>query len=322
MERHTIQIDDIIMNYLKEQAEPFVDTPNTVLHRLLFGTTTSERGSSIKSRTLPGSVPKALAQILEVIHEIVVGGATRPKATRIVAIRNKTDPQTIMDKYCRQLGKKANEIDMLLEESDLYGLRKVLLDKFQSHKETVNAFFNQLQQGGNEMDQLTQQLEEDKPQTIPHSSYRSKAQRKQRDPALESALKRALGKSLQSQFGGFVVRGQSHLVFNDAQVLCKYSSAHTEQARMKWFWGVSKSYWENWESNDYLALIMENEDCASYSYLFLNADEAKSLLRKCSVDGKGEKKINLKIYADDEIARFQEWQVFDVENRRQPLGIE
>jgi negative regulator of replication initiation len=32
----TIEIDEEVHNYLKSKAEPFVDTPNSVLRRLLF----------------------------------------------------------------------------------------------------------------------------------------------------------------------------------------------------------------------------------------------------------------------------------------------
>ena len=34
---HTIEVDDDVLNALKRKAEPFVDTPNSVLRRLLFG---------------------------------------------------------------------------------------------------------------------------------------------------------------------------------------------------------------------------------------------------------------------------------------------
>lgn len=36
MRYYKIEIDERIWNYLKTQAEPFLDTPNSVLHRLLF----------------------------------------------------------------------------------------------------------------------------------------------------------------------------------------------------------------------------------------------------------------------------------------------
>ena len=36
MKMHEIEIDDAVWNHLKKFAEPFVDTPNSVLRRLLF----------------------------------------------------------------------------------------------------------------------------------------------------------------------------------------------------------------------------------------------------------------------------------------------
>lgn len=38
----TIEIDDDLLDFLKRHAEPFVDTPNDVLRRLLFGTSDGE----------------------------------------------------------------------------------------------------------------------------------------------------------------------------------------------------------------------------------------------------------------------------------------
>ena len=37
MKKYTIEVDEIIMKYLQKHAEPFVDTPNSVLHKLLIG---------------------------------------------------------------------------------------------------------------------------------------------------------------------------------------------------------------------------------------------------------------------------------------------
>ena len=38
MKMHPIEIDERVWHYLQQNAEPFVDTPNSVLSRLLFGT--------------------------------------------------------------------------------------------------------------------------------------------------------------------------------------------------------------------------------------------------------------------------------------------
>ena len=45
----TIEIDEDIFNYLKSKAEPFVDTPNAVLRRLLFPNSKTVQGTSSTS---------------------------------------------------------------------------------------------------------------------------------------------------------------------------------------------------------------------------------------------------------------------------------
>jgi hypothetical protein len=106
--KYTIEIDEIIMNYLKKHAEAFVDTPNSVLHKLLFNTSIIKPLSQNFQSSVLDHTPKALSQVLEVIYEVIKKGRTRPEATRVVAERNDTAPQTIIDKYCRQLGKKGS----------------------------------------------------------------------------------------------------------------------------------------------------------------------------------------------------------------------
>ena len=134
MQYYKIEIDEKIWNFLKGEAEPFEDTPNSVLNRVLFGGQLSG-GDEINGKTVdrtppsfPDGVPKALAQILEVIYEVKKSGRNRREATNLVAQRRNTAPQTVIDKYCRQLGKRAYEIDRLLEEENL-GEFRALLEK-------------------------------------------------------------------------------------------------------------------------------------------------------------------------------------------------
>ena len=134
----------------------------------------------------------------------------------------------------------------------------------------------------------------------------------------KAQLAEAIGERLKDEFGLFRRKGQSQLVFSKARVLCKFSSFDDDQSR--WFWGVSKIYWENWESTDYLALIMENEDRNGYSFVILDSDEAMVLFNVCS-ESNGEKKINMRIYADDNVVQFQEWKEYDVETHSQPLDL-
>lgn len=150
MQTYKIEIDERVWKYLKSKAEPFEDTPNSVLNRILLGGELS-RLHEVKKETavsiptsFPDSVPKALAEILEVIHEVKKSGGNRREATTLVAQRRNIAPQTVIDKYCRQLGKRAYEIDRLLEDQKLGELRALLERKFVNHQELINSFFASL----------------------------------------------------------------------------------------------------------------------------------------------------------------------------------
>ena len=80
MKMYPIEIDERLWSYLQKHAEPFVDTPNTVLNRLLLGT--SKEASEPTSVSANPSVsikgiPKSLSQILEVIYEMEINGHSR-----------------------------------------------------------------------------------------------------------------------------------------------------------------------------------------------------------------------------------------------------
>jgi len=145
--------------------------------------------------------------------------------------------------------------------------------------------------------------------------------RKIRNQKLERALKKSLGNQLKTNWGEFHKKEPSQLIFPNIEkrVLCKYSSFDNKQS--KWFWGVPQTYWANWKPEDCLALILENEDGKSYSYLLLDAEESITLFDKCSVS-KREKKINMRYYMTDGEIRIQEWQNFDITNRITPLRLE
>ena len=115
MGTHLIEIDDRIFKYLQSHAEPLVDTPNSVLTKLLFGENRTENQKKRPTVSVKG-LPKSLAYVLEVVSEIEINGHSRLEATKIVAERNETVPTTVMDKYCRQLNLNAQEAEELLAE--------------------------------------------------------------------------------------------------------------------------------------------------------------------------------------------------------------
>lgn len=150
MKFYKIEVDEKVWNYLKEYAEPFEDTPNSVLNRLLFSNSQIIQANqfekplnSHRPNFSPG-MPKALSQTLEVIFEVKKMGRSRNDATSIVAKREGTAPQTIIDKYCRQLNKKAYEIDLLLQEHELTQFKILLERKFPKHQKIINEFFSSL----------------------------------------------------------------------------------------------------------------------------------------------------------------------------------
>jgi hypothetical protein len=143
MRYYKVDIDEEVWEYIKNQAEPLIDNVNSVLRRILLGghstRPASVKGSNdtIEILNLPRNIPRSLAQILEVIHEVRYHRRQRPEATRIVAQRYGTTPQTILDKYCRQLGKKAHEIDEMLEEQELNGFKHILMNKFPNYVDLI-----------------------------------------------------------------------------------------------------------------------------------------------------------------------------------------
>ena len=150
MKMFSIEIDESIWHYLQKHAEPFVDTPNSVLRRLLLGTSAEadvkEGAPEIASITVEGT-PKSLSQILEVIYEMEINGYSRTEATNRVAENRGTAPQTVTDKYCRQLGKKAQEIDRLLAEPGYRQFKELLKSKFCGHQQIIDTYFEGLALG-------------------------------------------------------------------------------------------------------------------------------------------------------------------------------
>ena len=148
MKTYEITVDEDVWNFLKSHAIPLEDTPNSVLKKFLLG---YSGGLSAKKTsqhedfpTFPVGVPKALAQILEVIYLVKKRGYTRTDATNKVADKRLKAPQTIIDKYCRQLNKKAFEIDRLLEDKNLDEFKSLLERKFFDHRAVIKDVFASL----------------------------------------------------------------------------------------------------------------------------------------------------------------------------------
>lgn len=149
MRMYQVEVDDEVFQYVKAHAEPLVDTFNSTLRRLLPITGTREPGpSSFEGKgdqlesgilpQLPNRVPQALRQILEVVHLVLTGPYNRASATHFVARHHKKAPQTIIDKYARQLSLTTGEFDQLLDQQGLSDLRKILNSKFTEYTELID----------------------------------------------------------------------------------------------------------------------------------------------------------------------------------------
>jgi len=149
MRMHQVEVDDEVFALVKAHAEPLEDTFNSALRRLLpLGKSerksTAEIGSSPSSKasvgmpSFPPGTPQALQQILSVARLVRGGAYSRTEATQFVAKQLNVAPQTVLDKYCRQLQLTAGEFDRLLDEDSLVDLCKILRLKFPEHSETID----------------------------------------------------------------------------------------------------------------------------------------------------------------------------------------
>ena len=161
MKQYSIEIDEDLWHHLQAHAEPFVDTPNSVLKRLLFDAH-SPQEETHSALTIPTvsiqGLPKSLAQILEVVYEMEVNGYSRTQATNRVAKKRGTAPQTVTDKYCRQLGKRAHEIDALLAESGYTGFRELLAKKYSPHQPIIEMYFDSMMSDSDDADFLASEF--------------------------------------------------------------------------------------------------------------------------------------------------------------------
>jgi hypothetical protein len=150
MRFHQVEVDNDVFQFVKTHAEPLVDTFNSALRRLLpLSGFQSQKNQVLEEGSLPSAtvaalpsvpqhLPQALRHILEVVHLVRGGVYTRTTATQYVARQYKVFPQTVLDKYCRQLGLTAAQFDRLLEETGLGELRKKLKAKFSSYAQAID----------------------------------------------------------------------------------------------------------------------------------------------------------------------------------------
>ena len=156
VKRFTVEVDEEVFACLESEARNRIETHNTVLRRRLLadptppnprsgqrisvpGPGTSDRalGAHPGLPDLPFGTPSALQQILWVAHLVRSTDRSRPEATADVARAIVVTPQTVSDKYGRQLGLTADRFDVLLREPSLGQLEQLLGDRFPRHRATI-----------------------------------------------------------------------------------------------------------------------------------------------------------------------------------------
>ncbi len=149
MKYHTIEIDEEVWGLLQKKAKPFVDSPNTVLRELL-----GKENYQVINKNLnipftsffqvPYKIPAALEYTLRMIYLVKYGGFLRNDATNNIAKELKIRPQSVIDKYCRQLNKKAYEVDRLLSQNNCSEFRSILIKNFPNFPNDIDDFFRDL----------------------------------------------------------------------------------------------------------------------------------------------------------------------------------
>jgi len=150
MPMHLVEVDDEVFAFVQKHAhsEPPVDNFNSALRRILSsGQATVGQGQPVPATSpvnggegydiLVGA-PQALGQILDVVQLVGCGSASRTGATRQVAKKRSVAPQTVLDKYTRQLGLTAAQFDRLLAPERCEELRRLLYSKFPGHVDAVD----------------------------------------------------------------------------------------------------------------------------------------------------------------------------------------
>lgn len=145
MKYYTIRIDEELMEYLRKHARPYEERePNDTLRKLfnLNHQPTPQINISVSAK-VSNRFPSALQQILEV-YSLVRNGEKRTDATNWVAKERNITPQSVIDKYTRQLGQKAYEIDRLMEPANAEEFKNLLSEKFPFYRKDISEFLGSL----------------------------------------------------------------------------------------------------------------------------------------------------------------------------------
>lgn len=126
--------------------------------------------------------------------------------------------------------------------------------------------------------------------------------------------RRAVEKHLNEIWGKLSVEGSWYKSQkNNEKILTIYSDLHND----KWFYGIMKDYWSNWDSDSYLAIIMRDGNYCSY--IILTPDEVIQLFSRINQSTDNQKKFNIRIPSTGKIY-IVPWSEFPFEKRILNIG--
>jgi hypothetical protein len=100
---------------------------------------------------------------------------------------------------------------------------------------------------------------------------------------------------------------------NNNKILTIYSNLHND----KWFYGIMQDYWNNWDYDKYLSIIMRDGNYCSY--ILLSPDEVIYFLSRINQSKDNQKKFNIRIPSIGKIY-IGPWPDFPFESRIINIG--
>jgi hypothetical protein len=131
-----------------------------------------------------------------------------------------------------------------------------------------------------------------------------------------NACRQKFANYMKSEWGNFSQSGELLLEFdNGKKVVAPFSDL---QNYNKWWFGVSKLYWKNWDTNTYISLLMNEGNICRFC--LLNPRKSKKLLDEINPVSGEKKIINVLIPASGGFTYIQEWPTFNIDQNTISLG--
>lgn len=130
-----------------------------------------------------------------------------------------------------------------------------------------------------------------------------------------SLCRKKFVKYFENKWGKYQSLGNSSYKFSSGQkVFIFYSNLNYD----RWWFGVSKKYWGNWDEHTNMVLLMrEGKKC---SYVILNSTDSKKLLNRIQPAQQDQKHINVRIPSGPGGIYIQEWKDFPFEKNIISIG--